>query len=110
MVVGINMYKKDDSESSLINSVETKKQSALALADLPLDSVLVGTSHRIFHLSPLPIKLLLCSPDFSVLLVQRSELVFTSLDGSFPELASPSSICKCLSLSLKLLGCLAGVA
>lgn len=25
MVVGINMYKKDDSESSLINSVETKK-------------------------------------------------------------------------------------
>lgn len=30
MVVGINMYKKDDSESSLINSVETKTLSACA--------------------------------------------------------------------------------
>lgn len=30
MVVGINMYKKDDKQSSLINSVETKTLKTLS--------------------------------------------------------------------------------
>lgn len=52
---GIDVHKEKWPSSTRNGALQAR--SALALTDLPLDTVLVGAAHGVVHLRPLPINL-----------------------------------------------------